>query len=101
MVEWAHALSARIYLHAADKQWIMRNDAVIKLCRLSFMRSYPNFIPLALRTVEHIGAALEPFSFETIYGHYFDRVIASNAKAALEASVARYKAAVEGQRGYE
>jgi hypothetical protein len=65
------------------------------------MRSYPNFIPLSARTVERIGAALAPFTFETIYGHYFDRVIVKNGKAVLEASVARYVAAVEGKRGYE
>jgi hypothetical protein len=68
---------------------------------LSFMRSYPNFIPLSSDTVEHIRAALRPFAFETIYGHYFDRVIAKDAKAVLEASIARYAAAVEGKRGYE
>jgi hypothetical protein len=56
---------------------------------------------LSARTVEHIGAALKPFAFETIYGHYFDRVIANDAKAVLEKSVARYVAAVEGKRGYE
>ncbi len=67
---------------------------------LSFMRSYPNFIPLAARTVEHIGAALKPFAFDTIYGHYFDRVIAKDAKQVLEKSVARYIAAVNGTRGY-
>ena len=65
------------------------------------MRSYPNLIPLSARTVEHIGAALEPFAFETIYGHYFDRVIVEDAKAVLNASVKRYVAAVEGKRGYE
>jgi glyoxylase-like metal-dependent hydrolase (beta-lactamase superfamily II) len=151
MVEWAHAFNARIHLHAADKQWIMRNDPVIMLwdgetktlwdgvtlvrcgghfeggtvlhwtggvegsgvvCAgdiltvttdrkwLSFMRSYPNFIPLSARTVQHIAAALKPFAFETIYGHYFDRVIARDAKAVLQASVVRYVAAVEGRRGY-
>ena len=43
----------------------------------------------------------QPFAFETIYGHYFDRVIANDAKTVLETSVARYVAAVEGKRGYE
>jgi hypothetical protein len=65
---------------------------------LSFMRSYPNFIPLSARTVEHIGQALAPFSFQTIYGHYFDRVIAENGKEVLEKSIARYIAAIEGKR---
>ena len=44
--------------------------------------------------------ALKPFSFDAIYGHYFDRVIATDAKPVLEKSVARYVAAVKGTRGY-
>ena len=65
---------------------------------LSFMRSYPNFIPLSAREVEHIGAAMQPFPFDVLYGHYFDRVIAKDAKQVLEKSVARY---VGGGRGDE
>ena len=30
-MEWADAFTARIHLHAADKQWIMRNDPAIEL----------------------------------------------------------------------
>jgi hypothetical protein len=73
---------------ATDRKW------------LSFMRSYPNFIPLSAREVGHIGRAMAPFSFDALYGHYFDRVIAKDAKAVLEKSIARYVAAVEGKRGY-
>ena len=61
---------------------------------LSFMRSYPNIIPLPASAIRKIDAAMRPFAFERIYGHYFDRVIASDAKAALERSVARYIEAV-------
>ena len=63
---------------ATDRKW------------LSFMRSYPNFIPLSAREVEHIGQAMAPFSFDVLYGHYFDRVIAKDAKSVLEKSIARY-----------
>ena len=73
---------------AVDRKW------------LSFMRSYPNLIPLSRREVEAIGRAMAPFAFERMYGHYFDRVIAADAKAVLEKSVARYIAAIEGARGY-
>src|SRR5579885_2129902 len=69
---------------ATDRKW------------LSFMRSYPNFIPLSRAAVEHIGATLEPFSFDTIYGHYFDRVITTGGKTALRRSIERYVAAIEG-----
>ena len=71
-----------------DRKWV------------SFMRSYPNFIPLSAREVTHIGDALAPFAFETIYGHYFDRVIPTAAKQVVDKSVARYIAAIEGKRGY-
>ena len=67
---------------------------------LSFMRSYPNFIPLSAQEVERIGAAMARFSFDVLYGHYFDRVIASGAKQVLEQSIARYIAALNGTRGY-
>ena len=70
-----------------DRQW------------LSFMRSYPNFIPLSQREVEHIGTALAPFAFDVIYGHYFDRVIANDAKQVLARSIARYIGAINGTRG--
>jgi hypothetical protein len=151
MVEWARAFDCPIHLHAADKAWIMRQDAAIKLwdgethklwdgvtlircgghfeggtvlhwaggaqgrgvvCAgdiltvatdrkwLSFMRSYPNFIPLSARAVERIAAAMAPFKFDVLYGHYFDRVITKGAKQVLEKSVERYIAAVNGTRGY-
>jgi hypothetical protein len=63
---------------------------------LSFMRSYPNFLPLSAREVEGIAAAMAPFAYDTLYGHYFDRVIATGAKEAMARSVSRYLAAVNG-----
>jgi len=80
--------SGDILTVAVDRKW------------LTFMRSYPNMIPLSRREVEGIGRAMAPFAFERIYGHYFDRVIAADGKAVLEKSVARYIAAIEGTRGY-
>ena len=60
------------------------------------MRSYPNFIPLSVAEIGRIESALEPFAFERIYGHYFDRVIASDAKQVMEQSVRRYIGAISG-----
>jgi hypothetical protein len=57
---------------------------------LSFLRSYPNWIPCSAREVEAIGRAMKPYAFETLYGHYFDRVIPKDAKTVLEKSVKRY-----------
>jgi hypothetical protein len=63
---------------------------------LTFMRSYPNLIPLSANQVRGIGDALEPFAYDRIYGHYFDRIIPVGAKEAMRASVERYAAAVGG-----
>jgi hypothetical protein len=40
--------------------------------------------------------ALQPFQFDTIYGHYSDRVIPTGGKQILESSVKRYVAAING-----
>jgi hypothetical protein len=143
MVEWAQAFGCPVYLHAADRDWVMRPDPILRfwdsetkplwegvtlvrcgghfpggtagkgvVCSgdiltvavdrkwLTFMRSYPNLIPLSRREVEGIGRAMAPFAFERIYGHYFDRVIEKDGKAALDRSVARYIAAIEGTGEY-
>ena len=68
---------------------------------LSFMRSYPNLIPLSAKQVTGIAVALEPFQFDTIYGHYFDRVITSGGKRILDISVKRYVDAISGVYEHE
>ena len=37
---------------------------------------------------------MQPVAFDAIYGHYFDRVIPTGAKAVLEKSVRRYIEAI-------
>ena len=61
---------------------------------VSFMYSYPNYIPLNAAAVLHIADALAPLAFDRIYGAWWGRNIAAGAKAAFEASVARYLAAI-------
>jgi hypothetical protein len=58
--------------------------------QLTFMCSYPNFIPLSAETIRRIDRGLEPIPFEALYGHYFDRVIEADAKSVLKRSVKRY-----------
>src|SRR5262249_1429643 len=121
MVEWAQAFKVPIYLHAADRAWIFRNDPAIVLWEgerkelmpgltliccgghypggvvlhwtagaegrgailsgdivqvvqdrktVSFMRSFPNFIPMSGPAVERIVAALKPFPYDRIHGAF-------------------------------
>ncbi|NBJ10286.1 MBL fold metallo-hydrolase [Microvirga arsenatis] len=61
---------------------------------VSFMRSYPNFIPLNRSAVERIGAALAPYPFQRIFGASAHRNILQDGKAALVRSVERYLRAI-------
>lgn len=63
---------------------------------VSFMYSYPNFIPLNAPTVRRIGEIVEPLAFDRIYGAFWGRVIGSSAKLAAQASVKRYLEAIAG-----
>ena len=61
---------------------------------LTFMWSYPNLIPLPPKAIRKISESIQPFAFERIYGHYFDRVIAADAKTIFNRSIDRYLAAI-------
>ena len=91
VLHWAAAaggdgalLSGDIVQVVQDRRWV------------SFMRSYPNLIPLPAATVERIVDALEPYPFERLYGAWFGRAVAEDAKAAVGRSAARYLAALDG-----
>jgi hypothetical protein len=91
MLHWAKGADGRGVLCSSDIATVTTDRKF-----LTFMWSYPNFIPLSASQVEGIAAALAPFSFDTIYGHYFDRVIPSGGKEVLKTSVERYLAAIRG-----
>ncbi len=61
---------------------------------LSFMYSYPNYIPLNAAAVRRIARAVEPLKFDRIYGAWWGRNIDRDAKHAFDSSVRRYLAAI-------
>ncbi|WP_407170609.1 MBL fold metallo-hydrolase [Bradyrhizobium sp. ORS 111] len=65
---------------------------------VSFMYSYPNYIPLNAAAVRVIARAVEPLGFDRIYGAWWGKNIASGAKPAFDRSVQRYIAAIS-ERG--
>ncbi|HEV2439422.1 MAG TPA: MBL fold metallo-hydrolase [bacterium] len=62
---------------------------------VSFMYSYPNYLPLPAAAVRRIAAAVEPLAFDRIYGGWFDRTVPSGAKAVVARSAARYVRALD------
>src|SRR5712691_2965869 len=61
---------------------------------VSFMRSYPNLIPLGPVAIRRIVDAIEPFSFDEIYGGWWQANVLSDAKAAVAQSAERYLRAI-------
>jgi hypothetical protein len=143
MVEWAHRFECPVYLHEAERKWVMRTDPAIRFwegetydlgsgltlirggghfegaqmlhwagrnallsgdvvqvipdrSHVSFMWSYPNLVPLSPAQIEALVASLEPFSFDSIYGAWFDRVIERDGSAVVRRSADRYVRAVTG-----
>jgi hypothetical protein len=62
---------------------------------VSFMYSFPNYVPLSAPAVQRVVAAVEPWPFDRIYAAWWDRVVADDAKAAVARSAARYLAAIQ------
>lgn len=145
-VEWSRTFGGvPVYLHASDRQWVMRPDPAIQFWEgetldlgggltlircgghfeggtvlhwaggaegrgalltgdiiqvvpdrrwVSFMYSYPNYIPLNARAVDRIVAAVEPFAFDRIYGAFPGLTVQAGAQAALRRSAERYLAAI-------
>jgi hypothetical protein len=72
---------------------------VIQVCPdrkwLSFMRSYPNYIPLPASVVRSIVYAVEPFRFDRLYGAWPKHEIPADAKAVMLRSAERYIRALD------
>ena len=88
VLHWANGAGGRGALLSGDIVQVGLDRNV------SFMRSYPDLIPLDASSVQHIADVLEPLPFDPVYGAWWDRIIATGGKAALAYSVKRYLAAI-------
>jgi len=64
---------------------------------VSFMYSYPNYIPLSPVMVRGIVDRLQPYEFDRIYGAFPHRTVAHDGKAAVQRSADRYMRALREQ----
>jgi hypothetical protein len=88
-------------LHRAEGAGALLTGDIIQVIpdrtHVAFMWSYPNMVPLPESAVRGIGAAVEPFDYEAIYGAWWGRLIPSGAKDVVRRSVERYGAALRGE----
>lgn len=61
----------------------------------SFMRSYPNAIPLGRKALARLKAHVDPLEFKDLYGSFTGKQMIGDAKARVEASFERYRKALE------
>jgi hypothetical protein len=64
-----------------DRRWV------------SFMRSYPNLIPLPAATVSGIAEHVAPLQFDRLYGAWWWAIVDGDANAKVQRSALRYIAA--------
>jgi hypothetical protein len=64
---------------------------------VSFLRSYPNMIPLSKASVTAIVGALDSFTYDRIYGAWWDRVVGADGKSVVRRSAERYVRSLAGR----
>jgi hypothetical protein len=83
-----------LHFTGADGQGVLLAGDTIRVnadrTTVSFMRSYPNLIPLSPRSIGKIVDAVAPWSFDRIYGGFDGELLASGAAEAVRASAERY-----------
>jgi hypothetical protein len=89
VLHWAGGAQGKGALLSGDVLQVAQDRRTV-----SFMYSYPNYIPVNAATVRHIVEALEPYEFEQIYGAWFGQNIMKDAKQAVHYSAERYLAAI-------
>jgi hypothetical protein len=85
VLHWSGTADARGALLVGDSMSVVHDRRWV-----SFMRSYPNLIPLSGRIVAQIGRAVADLPFERLYGALWESVVAADAKNAVSRSVQRY-----------
>ncbi|HTE20393.1 MAG TPA: MBL fold metallo-hydrolase [Armatimonadota bacterium] len=85
VLHWAAGADGRGVLLAGDQPQVCMDRRWV-----SFLYSYPNYIPLGAAPVRRIVASLEPFPFDRLYGAFQGRSVDSDAGAAVARSAERY-----------
>jgi hypothetical protein len=86
-------------LHWATEEGTLLSGDVLQVTpdrtHVSFMLSYPNYLPLSAQTVREMARTLDGFDYTAVYGSFNHAEIESNGKQAVRASVDRYVALLE------
>lgn len=90
-LHWAEGADGRGALLTGDTIQVAADNRSV-----SFMRSYPNMIPLPASEVNRIARVVAPLRFERVYGAFWDREVLSDGHRAVQRSAQRYVAWING-----
>jgi hypothetical protein len=91
VLHWADGAGGKGVLLTGDTIYVVSDRRWV-----TFMYSYPNYIPLNASAVRGIVKAVEPYEFDRIYSSWKDRVVISGGKEAVRRSAERYVRAIGG-----
>jgi hypothetical protein len=89
VLHWSEGAEGLGVLLSSDTMYVTWDRRYV-----SFMYSYPNYIPLSATAVDGIIDKVVPLKFDRIYSHFSGLVISTEAKIAVQRSVDRYKKAI-------
>jgi hypothetical protein len=84
VLHWLSGADGKGVLLAGDQPYVAQDRRWV-----SFMWSYPNFIPLGPAAIRQVVASLKPFEFDRLYGAFPEQVVKTDAKAAVSRSADR------------
>jgi hypothetical protein len=91
VVHWPAGAGGKGVLLVSDTVHVNPDRATV-----TFLRSYPNRIPLSPRVVERVSGAVRRLSFDRLYDN-FGKSIATDAAAAVGRSAERYRGWADGE----
>ena len=91
MLHWAAGANGRGALMAGDTIQVVHDRRWV-----SFMYSFPNYIPLSASKVKRIVESVADLQFDRIYSPWQERIVWEDGKGALARSYQRYLQALKG-----
>jgi hypothetical protein len=96
VLHWAAGAGGKGALLSGDIVQVVQDNKSV-----SFMWSFPNFIPLSAPRVECVVNSLKPYKFDRVHGAFTDRTIWADGKGVVERSAERYLKIIRGDGTYE
>ena len=92
ILHWEAGADGRGVLLTGDTIQVVADNRCV-----SFMRSYPNMLPLPASEVTRIARIASAMQFDRLYGAFWDRDVESDARRRVLESAERYVAWLNGQ----